>query len=70
MFPEFEPDTPFYPIICVSASKITEEGIERRREGYNYVQGAGDDHEFWSLVRDVTPPYVAGTDGNCPGSHS
>ncbi|KAH8115303.1 initiator tRNA phosphoribosyl transferase [Phellopilus nigrolimitatus] len=40
--------TPFFPIICISASKLVEEGSERRREGYSYVQGAGDDHEYWS----------------------
>lgn len=52
-FPEFGSESPFYPVICVSASKVLEEGTERRRDGYSYVQGAGDDHEFWSSVRGI-----------------
>lgn len=41
----------FYPVICVSASKLVEEGLERRSAGFTYVQGSGDDHESWSQVR-------------------
>ena len=50
-FPELGPQLPFYPVICVSASKLVEEGLDRRREGYSYVQGSGDDHEHWSSVQ-------------------
>jgi tRNA A64-2'-O-ribosylphosphate transferase len=41
----------FFPVICVSASKLVEDagGVERRL-GYTYVQGSGDDHELWSGV--------------------
>lgn len=52
----------FTPIICVSASKPGQHFIEGRqsdicvggvvfprREGFDYVQGAGDDEEAWSL---------------------
>ncbi|KAI5115176.1 hypothetical protein M0805_003343 [Coniferiporia weirii] len=48
VFPTFDDGTPFFPIVCISASKLVEEGAERRREGYSYAQGAGDDHEYWS----------------------
>ncbi|TBU58239.1 initiator tRNA phosphoribosyl transferase [Dichomitus squalens] len=37
----------YLPIICVSASKQVHEGIERRLNGFSYVQGSGDDHELW-----------------------
>jgi tRNA A64-2'-O-ribosylphosphate transferase len=39
------------PVVCASASKQVEEGIERRSNNYTYVQGAADDHESWSNVR-------------------
>ncbi|KAI0078709.1 initiator tRNA phosphoribosyl transferase [Panus rudis PR-1116 ss-1] len=39
----------FLPIICVSASKQIDEGLERRSHGYVYVQGSGDDHELWGM---------------------
>ncbi|KAF8340475.1 tRNA A64-2'-O-ribosylphosphate transferase [Cantharellus anzutake] len=46
-------DLDFYPVFCVSASKLVEnDGIERRL-GYVYVQGSGDDHEMWS--KGLTP---------------
>lgn len=48
-FPAFDDDTQFYPIICLSASKVVQDGLDRREAGYTYVQGAGDDHESWSL---------------------
>lgn len=45
-FPSLSEDTPFYPIICLTASKF---------DSYNgrtgYVQGSGDDHEMWGMVR-------------------
>ncbi|KAI0825697.1 initiator tRNA phosphoribosyl transferase [Irpex lacteus] len=37
----------FYPVICVSASRQVNEGLERRTHGFAYVQGSGDDHELW-----------------------
>ncbi|KAK4055238.1 tRNA A64-2'-O-ribosylphosphate transferase [Microbotryomycetes sp. JL201] len=44
----------FYPVVCVSASKLAseEDGLERAG-GYTYVQGSGDDHEEWS--KGLTP---------------
>ena len=39
------------PVVCASASKQVEEGMERRSNNYTYVQGAADDHESWSNVR-------------------
>ncbi|OCB91042.1 initiator tRNA phosphoribosyl transferase [Sanghuangporus baumii] len=55
VFPSFDKNTNFLPVICISASRSLEEGTERRRQGYSYVQGAGDDHENWSdgLIPDV-----------------
>ena len=44
----------FLPIVCVSASKHIEEGVERRSAGFAYVQGSGDDHELWGEVRTDT----------------
>lgn len=38
-------------MICVSASKQVKEGLERRTNGFAYVQGSGDDHELWGQVR-------------------
>ncbi|KAF9109474.1 hypothetical protein BGX27_007572 [Mortierella sp. AM989] len=37
----------FYPVICLSASRVVPEGMEEC-EGYLYVQGSGDDEEMWS----------------------
>ncbi|EPT00399.1 hypothetical protein FOMPIDRAFT_150630 [Fomitopsis schrenkii] len=50
-FPRLErsPNQPFYPVICVSASRQIHEGIERRSNGFVYVQGSGDDHESWGM---------------------
>ncbi|CAL1714609.1 unnamed protein product [Somion occarium] len=50
-FPRLPPtsEAQFFPIICVSASKQIQEGIERRSQGFAYVQGSGDDHELWGL---------------------
>ncbi|KAF8150611.1 initiator tRNA phosphoribosyl transferase [Crassisporium funariophilum] len=39
----------FLPVICVSASKQIEKGVERRSGGFAYVQGSGDDHELWGM---------------------
>jgi tRNA A64-2'-O-ribosylphosphate transferase len=50
-FPHVAPDASFFPIICVSASRAVDEGIERRTGGFSYVQGSGDDHELWGQVR-------------------
>lgn len=50
--PLLSPDVDFFPVLCVSASKLVDDdngGIERR-SGYTYVQGSGDDHELWSQV--------------------
>jgi tRNA A64-2'-O-ribosylphosphate transferase len=42
---------PFLPVVCVSASKHVDYGMERRVAGYVHVQGSGDDHELWGMVR-------------------
>ncbi|ODQ67522.1 initiator tRNA phosphoribosyl transferase [Nadsonia fulvescens var. elongata DSM 6958] len=42
--PEF-PD--FYPVVLCTASKMVQDGTEKRY-GYTYVQGAADDHEEWA----------------------
>ncbi|KAI0369025.1 initiator tRNA phosphoribosyl transferase [Pilatotrama ljubarskyi] len=39
----------YLPVICLSASKQVEEGVERRSHGFSYVQGSGDDHELWGM---------------------
>lgn len=41
----------FYPLLCVSVSKI------QKDDDTDYIQGAGDDEEAWSLVFQlaVTP---------------
>ncbi|KAM5543053.1 hypothetical protein V8D89_003437 [Ganoderma adspersum] len=39
----------YLPIICVSASKQVHDGVERRLNGFSYVQGSGDDHELWGM---------------------
>ena len=45
---------PYHPIVCLTASiPFTTLGmdLERRTRGGNtYIQGAGDDHESWSMV--------------------
>ena len=38
---------PFIPIICASVSRLEAEESKRRR-GWHYVQGAGDDEENWA----------------------
>lgn len=39
----------FLPVVCVSASRQIEYGIDRRSVGFSYIQGSGDDHELWSM---------------------
>ncbi|GAB5590671.1 tRNA A64-2'-O-ribosylphosphate transferase [Umbelopsis nana] len=41
-------DSPFLPVICLSASQFVEGGSQARN-GYMYVQGSGDDEEAWSM---------------------
>ncbi|KAI0704251.1 tRNA A64-2'-O-ribosylphosphate transferase [Cytidiella melzeri] len=43
----------FCSVICVSASRQVHEGLERRTNGFAYVQGSGDDHELWG--QGLTP---------------
>ncbi|KAF9932888.1 hypothetical protein FBU30_007047 [Linnemannia zychae] len=39
----------FLPVICLSASRMVQDGMEEQeQEGYLYVQGSGDDEEMWS----------------------
>ena len=42
----------FFPLICLSASRVVPEGMEECN-GYLYVQGSGDDEEMWS--KGLTP---------------
>ncbi|KAF9279768.1 hypothetical protein BGZ68_007708 [Mortierella alpina] len=37
----------FLPVICLSASRVVQDGMEER-DGYLYVQGSGDDEEMWA----------------------
>jgi len=50
-------DLPYHPIVLLTASvplhTLGLQNERRNRPGYTYVQGAGDDHESWSL--DLTP---------------
>ncbi|KAJ7108464.1 initiator tRNA phosphoribosyl transferase [Mycena crocata] len=39
----------FMPIICLSASRQVQDGVERRSGGFAYIQGSGDDHELWGM---------------------
>jgi tRNA A64-2'-O-ribosylphosphate transferase len=49
-FPDFTSNMKVIPVVCVSASKQIYDGLERRSNGYAYVQGSGDDHELWAMV--------------------
>ncbi|KAI0326344.1 initiator tRNA phosphoribosyl transferase [Cubamyces sp. BRFM 1775] len=51
VFPQLPDDDELacLPVICVSASKQVNEGMERRSNGFSYVQGSGDDHELWGM---------------------
>jgi tRNA A64-2'-O-ribosylphosphate transferase len=60
--PSIPTDPPFYPIICLSASRWigsrsddipTFTRIDRQTVGFEYVPGAGDDDELWA--RGLTP---------------
>ncbi|GLB37858.1 putative initiator tRNA phosphoribosyl transferase [Lyophyllum shimeji] len=51
-FPTFEP-LPFHPVICLSASRPSDD--TRRLGGFGYIQGSGDDHELWSM--GLTPTH-------------
>ncbi|KAJ3552576.1 hypothetical protein NM688_g4083 [Phlebia brevispora] len=50
-YPQLPParERQFFAVICLSASKQLEEGLERRSNGFSYVQGSGDDHELWGM---------------------
>ncbi|QRW22792.1 tRNA A64-2'-O-ribosylphosphate transferase [Rhizoctonia solani] len=50
--PAIDDSTPFYAIVCLSASQRVQDGVDRRL-GFTYVQGSGDDHEMWS--KGLTP---------------
>ncbi|GAB1522063.1 tRNA A64-2'-O-ribosylphosphate transferase [Rhizoctonia solani] len=50
--PTIDDSTPFYAIVCLSASQRVQDGVDRRL-GFTYVQGSGDDHEMWS--KGLTP---------------
>ena len=70
--PSFSGSQTFIPLICLSASKQIREGLERRKNGFAYVQGSGDDHELWgryaTLRSHKTPPAsesFQGTDTRC-----
>lgn len=46
---------PFVPIVCVSASEFIDHGgpehmRSRSGLGYEYIQGSGDDEDFWAQV--------------------
>jgi tRNA A64-2'-O-ribosylphosphate transferase len=64
-FPKVLPasEVGFLPVLCVSASKQVFKGIERRASGYTYVQGAGDDHELWGMVRSGALFWIVGYNG-------
>ncbi|KAH9889398.1 initiator tRNA phosphoribosyl transferase [Cubamyces lactineus] len=51
VFPQLPDDDELacLPVICVSASKQVKDGMERRSNGFSYVQGSGDDHELWGM---------------------
>lgn len=53
-----DPDTEFWPVVCVSASQAVETGCQARPGGYLYVQGSGDDEEAWSLVCFLPPKQI------------
>ncbi|KAG6836477.1 hypothetical protein H0H93_007646 [Arthromyces matolae] len=54
-FPTFTTSSgsPFLPVICLSASRQSEDA--RRTAGFSYIQGSGDDHELWSM--GLTPAH-------------
>ncbi|KIJ30691.1 hypothetical protein M422DRAFT_186786 [Sphaerobolus stellatus SS14] len=46
-------DVDFFPVLCVSTSKLVHEGLERRTAGFSYVQDSSDNHE--SRSQKLTP---------------
>lgn len=47
--PTFQSDK-FYPILCISTSELIDKKISNNiSSNFDYVQGAGDDEETWSL---------------------
>lgn len=40
-------DAPYTPIICLSVSMVTNDGMQKKSD-YTYIQGAADDHESWA----------------------
>ncbi|KAJ3766582.1 initiator tRNA phosphoribosyl transferase [Lentinula raphanica] len=49
-FPKFPSESrTFFPVVCVSASRQVQEGVDRRSGGFVYIQGSGDDHELWGM---------------------
>ena len=44
-------ELPFTPVFCISASRVEPEDANLFRQGWTYVQGAGDDEDNWALVR-------------------
>ncbi|KAJ3726981.1 tRNA A64-2'-O-ribosylphosphate transferase [Lentinula raphanica] len=49
-FPKFPSESQtFFPVVCVSASRQVQEGVDRRSGGFVYIQGSGDDHELWGM---------------------
>lgn len=54
--PSFPPASTlgFFPVLCVSASQYVRSSEDRRRPGgWEYHQGAGDDHEAWAMGMDA-----------------
>ncbi|KAK9720284.1 tRNA A64-2'-O-ribosylphosphate transferase, variant 2 [Basidiobolus ranarum] len=41
-------DEPFYPVLCLSASRQIKSAMEPQ-PGYMYIQGSADDHECWAM---------------------
>ncbi|KAI6094631.1 tRNA A64-2'-O-ribosylphosphate transferase [Pisolithus croceorrhizus] len=53
-YPDLSSDAlSFHPVVCLSASKQVADGLERRTAGFTYIQGSGDDHEFF--FQGLTP---------------
>ncbi|KAJ3819139.1 tRNA A64-2'-O-ribosylphosphate transferase [Lentinula raphanica] len=50
LFPKFPSESrAFFPVVCVSASRQVQEGVDRRSGGFVYIQGSGNDHELWGM---------------------
>ena len=48
-------DLPFYPLLCISCSKDEYDTQMYHRNGWYYIQGAGDDEENWITNTQLTP---------------